>query len=103
MASRSTVSVRIRGQEFRIVSDDDEEFLQRIAGYLDDTMKSVEKRTGTVDSLDAALLTGLNLARELVKIREGRAPGGGGFAPERLRALTDRVEAVLAEGADATA
>jgi cell division protein ZapA (FtsZ GTPase activity inhibitor) len=103
MASRSTVSVRIRGQEFRIVSDDDEEFLQRIAGYLDDTMKSVEKRTGTVDSLDAALLTGLNLARELVKIREGRVSGGGGVAPERLRSLTDRVEAVLAEGADASA
>ncbi len=100
MAARPTVSVHIRGQEFRIVSDDDEEFLQRVAGYLDDTMKSVEKRTGTVDSLASALLTGLNLARELVKIREGRVSG---VAPERLRSLTDRVEAVLVEGADATA
>ena len=103
MPPKSTVSVRIRGQEFRIVSEDDEESLQRIAGYLDETMRTVEKRTGTVDSLDAALLTGLNLARELVKIREERAPGGAGLPAKRLRSLTDRVEAVLAEGADATA
>jgi cell division protein ZapA (FtsZ GTPase activity inhibitor) len=100
MATRSKVSVRIRGQEFRIVSDDDEESLRRVAGYLDETMKSVEERTGTVDSLDVALLTGLNLARELVKIREGRAPG---VASERLRSLTDRVEAALAEAGDASA
>jgi hypothetical protein len=95
MASKSTVSVLIRGHEFRIVSDDDEESLQRVAGYLDETMKTVEKRTGTVDSLDIALLTGLNLARELVRLREGRPPGGTGVSSDRLRALTDRVEAAL--------
>jgi len=103
MPPKSTVSVRIRGQEFRIVSDDDEESLQRIAGYLDETMRTVEKRTGTVDSLDAALLTGLNLARELVKIREERAPRGAGLPAERLRSLTDRVEAELAQCGDAPA
>jgi len=103
MTPKSTVSVCIRGQEFRILSDDDEEFLQRVAGYLDETMKTVEKRTGTVDSLDIALLTGLNLARELVRIREEQAPSLAGVLPERLRSLTDRVEAVLAVGGEAPA
>ena len=70
MASKATVSVRIRGQEFRIRSDDDEESLQRVAGYLDETMKTVERRTGTVDSLDVALLTALNLARAAPRTRE---------------------------------
>ena len=49
-------------------------------------MATVEERTGTVDSLDVALLTALNLARELVEIRErgrsrarrGRRPAGCG-------------------------
>jgi len=103
MAAKPTVTVRIRGQEFRIVSDDDEESLQRIAGYLDETMNTVEKRTGTVDSLDIALLTGLNLARELVRVREGRSPGGTGVPSDRLRALTDRVEAAVAPDGDAPA
>ena len=103
MPPKSTVSVRIRGQEFRIVSDDDAETLQRVAGYLDETMRTVEKRTGTVDSLDAALLTGLNLARELVRIREERAPGEAGVPPERLRSLTDRVEAMLPPSGDVPA
>ena len=101
MASKSTVSVRIRGQEFRIRSDDDEESLQRVAGYLDETMKTVEKRTGTVDSLDVALLTALNLARELVRLREGRALVETAIPPDRLCSLTDRVEAALAEGGEA--
>ena len=96
MASKQTVIVTIRGKEFRVLGDEDEESLQRVAGYLDDTMKTVEQRTGTVDSLEIALLTGLNLARELVRVREGRSAGRAGAPEESLRALTDRVEAELA-------
>ena len=100
MASRLTVSVSIRGKEFRVVGDEDAESLQRVAGYLDETMDSVAKNTGIVDSLDISLLTGLNLARELVRIREGRERGGSGATVEQLRALTDRVEAAVAEDGD---
>ena len=103
MASKPTVSVRIRGREFRIRSDEDEESLQRIAGYLDQTMDTVAKRTGTVDSLDVALLTALNLARELVRIREAGSPARNAIAPERLRSLIDRVEGTLGAGGDARA
>jgi len=103
MATKATVSVRIRGQEFRIRTDEDEASLQRVAGYLDETMKSVERRTGTVDSLDVALLTALNLARELVRHREARSRGDVGAPPARLRALVDRVEAALVAGGDARA
>jgi cell division protein ZapA len=103
MAAKSTITVRIRGQEFRIRSDDDEESLQRVAGYLDDTMKTVERRTGTVDSLDVALLTALNLARELVRIREDRALAKAEIPPSRLGSLIDRVEAALALGGETAA
>jgi len=103
MADKSAVTVRIRGQEFRILTDEDEESLQQVAGYLDQTMKGVEKRTGMVDSLDVALLTSLNLARELLRVRGSGSPKASGPPPERLRALVDRVEAALAEGGDARA
>jgi cell division protein ZapA (FtsZ GTPase activity inhibitor) len=96
MASKRAVSVRIRGQEFRVVSDDDEAWLQRVAGYLDETMASVEERTGTVDSLDVAMLTALNLARELVELRENASMSpAGGPAARRLRGLIELAESAL--------
>jgi cell division protein ZapA len=96
MVPKRAVSVRIRGQEFRVLSDDDEAWLQRVAGYLDETMATVEERTGTVDSLDVALLTALNLARELVEIRE-REPlaNAKGTAGDRLRGLIELAESAL--------
>jgi cell division protein ZapA (FtsZ GTPase activity inhibitor) len=103
MADKSTVSVMIGGKEFRLRSDEDAESLQRVAGYLDETMRTVEARTGTIDSRDLALLTGLNLARELVRIRDSGASEAAAPASERLEALTDLVEAELAAPLDAPA
>ena len=96
MASKRAVAVRIRGQEFRILSDDDEAWLQRVAGFLDETMATVEERTGTVDSHDVALLTALNLARELVEIRERESTARvKGPASDRLRHLIELAESAL--------
>jgi len=92
MAKRS-IAVRIRGQEFRVRSDDDEASLQRVAGYLDETMARVEEKTGTVDSLSVAMLTALNLAREVVELSEGRKEFGGD--PKRLRSLIELAESAL--------
>ena len=96
MSTRRSVAVRIRGQEFRIRTEDDEQSLHRVARLLDDTFAKVEQRTGTVDSLDVALLTALNLARELLELRESRAGGGRpGPDPERLQALIELAESGL--------
>lgn len=97
MAAKQAVTIRIRGQELRIRTDDDEGTLQRIAQYLDDTMSMVEEKTGTVDSLQLAILSALNLARELVELREGRAPGEGGPGVDlvRLESLIELAESAL--------
>ena len=87
--------VSIRGQEFRIRGGDDPEALQRIAEYVDATMSTIEERTGAIDSLDVAMLTSLNLARELVELR-GDAPR---LSDSRLRDLIDRVESAVADSA----
>jgi len=87
--SKSTVVVHIRGREFRIRSEEDEGSLRRVAGFLDETMATVEARTGAVDSLGVAMLTALNLAREVIELRDG------GGDPERVRALIDLAESAL--------
>ena len=75
-------------------SGESSEALQRIAEYVDDTMVRVEQRTGAVDSHDVALLTALNLAREVIESREMNVEQSA--APERLRALIDLAESAVA-------
>jgi cell division protein ZapA len=87
VSEKRSVTVRIRGQEFRIRSDESPEALQQIAELVDATMTRVEQRTGAIDTLDVAMLTALNLARELMESRSG-VPSTPG-----LRALIERVEA----------
>ncbi len=91
MSERPSVPVEIRGKQFRIRSDEDPEALQRIAKYVDATMEKVERRTGAIDSLDVAILTALNLARELVLARDQ----SGQLPDDRLRALIDLAESGL--------
>ena len=91
MSERRSVAVEIRGKQFRILSEEDPAALQRIAQYVDATMEKIEARTGAIDSLDVAMLTALNLARELVTTREQRTQVSDG----RLRRLIDLAESGL--------
>jgi cell division protein ZapA len=91
VSDRQTVCVRIRGKDFRIRSDEDPERLARIATFVDETMSKVEGRTGAVDTMDVAMLTALNLARELIELRDA-----GGNDPARLQALIELAESAVA-------
>jgi cell division protein ZapA (FtsZ GTPase activity inhibitor) len=91
VTEKRTVSVRIRGQDFRIRSDESPEQLARIARTVDETMERVETRTGAVDSYDVAMLTALNLAREIVGFQaKPRAVDSS-----RLRSLIELAESAI--------
>ena len=98
--TRRGVSVRIAGHDYKIRSDGDDEGLIRIAGYVDRAMQRVRERTGTVDSLDVAVLTCLNLAREILATREQRSDV---VEDGRLRSLIEQVESVISREAAAPA
>ena len=97
MSNQQPVTISIRGQEFHIRTDDDEATLQRVARYLDETMSMVERKTGTVDSLQLALLSALNLARELVELRDSGVSGPASPRVDfrRLTALTELAESAV--------
>ena len=102
MAGRRSIAVRILGHEYRIKSDAEEESVQRVARYVDETMVRIRERTKTVDSLDLAVLAALNLANDLLARRdEGVAPAGPALDATRLRALIDLAESALEEPAEA--
>jgi len=100
MSQRRSVAVRLMGREYRIRSDADEEQVQRVARYVDETLARIRERTRTVDSLDLALLTALNLANDLLAERAHDAPAAGA-TPERVQALAELAESAVAEVAEA--
>jgi len=97
---RRPVKVRINGKEYRVVTDADEDWLQDVAVKVDEAMALVRDRTETVDSLDIAVLTALNLARELMILKEqGVLPPGSDPAQHRAEAKRLRQLVKLAEAA----
>ena len=102
--SKRTVPVEIQGQEYRIRSDSDASTIRRAAALVDETMAKVRDRTGTVDTLDIAVLTALNIANHLISLRDAADPASQGEAirPGQLGELIDLLEAAIAEPAPTT-
>lgn len=98
--TRRAVTLHINGRDYRVVSDAEEAWLQDVARRVDGTMALIRDRTETVDSLDVAVLTALNLAQELILLREQSerslregVPEAQKAEPDRLRALIELAEA----------
>jgi len=70
LAAKRTIAVSILGQEYRIRSDAEEDSVQRAASLVDETMTTVRDRAGTVDSLNVAVLGALNIANQLISLRD---------------------------------
>jgi cell division protein ZapA (FtsZ GTPase activity inhibitor) len=102
------VRVRIIGKEYRVVTDRDEDWMLRVADLVDKAMARVRDETETVDSLDVAVLTALQLAQNLMILRdEGVTPPDADRArnradAQRLREIVQLVEGALHSGAEGT-
>ncbi len=95
MAGRSPIAVRIQGQDYRISGDGDPghaEQVQAAASLVDETMAKIRERTGTVDSVNLAVLAALNIARRHVALRDSVEAAPERIEPERIEALIELVE-----------
>ncbi len=93
-AGKRAVEVEIGGKSYRIRSDIDEAWLQRVASAVDDAMQQIRKRTDTVDSLEVAVLTALNLSRELLQLRDRVAVLEGNGAASAIDDAVDLRELI---------
>jgi cell division protein ZapA (FtsZ GTPase activity inhibitor) len=101
MSGRSTIEVRILGQDYRVVSDgssSSEEQVEAAATLVDETMRRIRDRTGTVDTAQVAVLTALNVANRLLAQRDERTAGEP-LDPDRIRGLIELVESATGAGA----
>jgi len=80
-------AVKILGREYRIRGSIDEEQLQRASAHLDEVLKQVQRTTS--DTHDAVVLAALNLASEVLRLRDAQ-----GIDVQRLRSLIEQIESV---------
>ena len=59
-----SIRVVIYDQEYFMRGDLNEEYIQKLALYLDTKMRAIAERTRTVDTLRVAMLAALNVADE---------------------------------------
>jgi cell division protein ZapA len=64
-----SIRVVIYDQEYFMRGDLNEEYIQKLAQYVDTKMRSIAERTRTVDTLRVAILAALNVADEYHQLK----------------------------------
>jgi len=93
-----TTSVMILGREYKIRTNESEEFVHAVAVFVDDMMNRISGKMMSGTTSQVAVLAALNIAEEL--FRERRVdhvgpPGASDEVNERLRSLSLRLDEVL--------
>ncbi len=65
-----SIKVEIGGQYYQVKSDMNEEYIEELASYVNNKMNLVAMQVPTVDTLKLAILTLLNMADELFRLKE---------------------------------
>jgi cell division protein ZapA len=93
MSEGTVIAVEIHGQRYPIRSTLDQEYVARLAIYVDEKMRAAADSTPTSDSLRLAVLTALNLADELFRCRDAMRVHTGELAERagELERVLDRL------------
>jgi len=81
-----TVTVDIYGEQYAVKTDDDVEYVEQVARYVDRKMKEIADTGKVVTPSKIAILAALNIADELLKAEIARQESDGetGRRIERL-------------------
>jgi cell division protein ZapA len=67
--AEQTIRVEIYNQTYNIRSDGDNDYIMRLAEYVDGKMREISSGTLTVDSLKVAILAALHIADEFHQLK----------------------------------
>jgi len=67
--AEQSIRVEIYNQTYNIRSDGDNEYIMRLAEYVDGKMREISSGTLTVDSLKVAILAALHIADEFHQLK----------------------------------
>lgn len=87
------MKVEIFDQTYNVQADGDEDYLHKVASFVDEKMRAVAESTRQVDSTRVAVLTALNIADEFLALKKHLEEVEGPLRQrvERCVRLTDKV------------
>ena len=93
MPEGHVISVEIHGQRYPIRSTLEQDYVTRLAAYVDEKMRAAADSSPSGDSLRLAVLVALNVADELFRCRDATRARSGEIAERagELERLLDRV------------
>jgi cell division protein ZapA (FtsZ GTPase activity inhibitor) len=94
VAEKRSVPVHILGKEYRVRTDAEPETVRRAAELVAQMMERVRGRSGRSDTLDVMLLAALNLANDVIALREEQSAARPAD-PGRLADLLALLESVV--------
>lgn len=97
---RSSVTVRIAGEEHTIRANAEPEYTRRCARIVDERIQQIREQSGPLDAHRAAILAALSLTDELLQAR-GEVEQNRREVASRVENLVHRLEDALDEGGDA--
>ena len=72
METEQSIRVEIYNQTYNIRSDGDNEYIMRLAEYVDGKMREISSGTLTVDSLKVAILAALHISDEYHQLKKAQ-------------------------------
>jgi len=88
------ISVEIQGHRYPIHSSLDQDYVVRLAKYVDDKMRATTESSPNADPMRLAVLAALNIADELFRSRDANRDVDGQLA-ERASELERMLDSVL--------
>ncbi len=89
---QKAVEVKIMGQKVVLRSDDEEQYIQRVAEYVDNKMQEIGKSTNSKSKYSVAMLAALNIADEFHRLKDTHDT-----VTTRVDQLVERLTAVLSD------
>ena len=89
-----SIRVEIYNQTYNIRSDGDNEYIMRLAEYVDGKMRDISSGTLTVDSLKVAILAALHIADEFHQLKNQQQQSDAQLA-SRSAECTEMLDRVL--------
>lgn len=92
-AERTSVTVRIAGEEHTIRAAAEEEYTRECASYVDDAIREIKER-GLLDTSRASILAALSITDQYFQARE-RAERAESRLGDRVERLIGRIDTAL--------
>lgn len=93
--SHTSLDIKLQGRDFRVAcAPEDQEALLAVVAFLDAKMGEIARQTKSAGER-LAVMTALNLAHELISLKESAGPIDETDFKRRIQAMEARLDSVL--------